>query len=72
MAELSRRGPTTAVVCSDAFLGLARNQAGVFGVPEMPLIVIPHPLGGIPMPEVKARAERALPQLVDLLREFLR
>lgn len=72
MAELGRRGPMTAVVCSDAFHGLALNQTRVFGVPEMPLIVVPHPLGGIVMPEVKARAERALPQLVDLLREFLR
>jgi len=72
MAELSRRGLATAVVCSDAFLSLARNQAGVFGIPEMPLIVIPHPLGGIPMTEVKARAERALSQLLDQLREFPR
>ncbi len=72
MAELRRRGPVTAVVCSEAFLDLARNQARVFGVPELTLIVIPHPLGGIAMTEVKARADCALPQLVDLLREFQR
>ena len=70
MAELRRRGPTTAVVCSDAFVRLAQNQARVFGVADLPLIVIPHPLGGIAMPEVRSRAERALPQLADLLREF--
>jgi len=44
----------------------------VFGVPDMPLIVIPHPLGGIAMAEVKSRAERALPQLLDLIRNFAR
>src|SRR3990172_6899089 len=70
MAELRRRGPMTAVICSDAFLNLARTQARVFGVPDMPLIVIPHPLGGIAMVEVKSRAERALPQLLDLILNF--
>ena len=72
MAELRRRGPMTAVICSDAFLNLARTQARVFGVPDMPLIVIPHPLGGIAMAEIKSRAERALPQLIDLIRNFAR
>ena len=71
MAELNRKGVATAVICSDAFLGLARNQSKVFGVPEMPLIVVPHPLGGVPMNEVRARAERALPQVLDQLREHL-
>ena len=69
MAEVRRRGPMTAVVCSEAFLKLAQNQARVFGVADLPLIVIPHPLGGIAMPEVRSRAERALPQLLDLMRE---
>ncbi len=72
MAELRRRGPMTALICSDAFLNLARTQARVFGVPDMPLIVIPHPLGGIAMAEVKSRAGRALPQLLDLIRNFAR
>jgi hypothetical protein len=72
MAELRRRGPMTAVICSEAFLNLARTQSRVFGVPDLPLIVIPHPLGGIAMNEVKARANQALPQLVDLLSQFQR
>ena len=69
MAEVRRRGAATAVVCSEAFLRLAQNQARVFGVPDLPLIIIPHPLGGIAMPEVVSRAQRALPQLLDILRE---
>ena len=72
MAELRKRGLVTAVICSDPFQGLGRNQAKVFGVPDLPLLMIPHPLGGIAIDEVKARAERALPQLLDLLREHAR
>ncbi len=69
MAEVRRRGAMTAIVCSEPFAKLGRNQARVFGVPELPLIVIPHPVGGIAFAEVEARAQRALPQLADLLRE---
>ena len=58
----------TAIICSDAFLQLGKTQARVLGVPDLPLIVIPHPLGGISLEEVKARAAHALPQLVGLLR----
>ena len=49
MAEIRHRGVMSAVICSEAFLNLARTQAGVFGVPDMPLIVIAHPLGGLGM-----------------------
>ena len=72
MAELQRRGVRTAIICSDAFLQLGKTQARVLGVPNLPLIMIPHPLGGISPGDVKARAAHALPQLVDLLRETSR
>jgi hypothetical protein len=69
MTEVRRRGPLTAVVCSEAFLKLASNQAKRFGVPELPLIVIPHPLGGIGIAEVEARADRAWPQLFEIVQK---
>ncbi len=47
MSELRKRGLVTAVICTDPFLKLGRAQSRVFGVPDLPLIVIPHPLGGI-------------------------
>lgn len=69
MANLRKRGLTTAVVCSDPFVKLGQAQARVFGVPDLPLLVIPHPLGGLAIDQVKARAEHALPQFVKLLKE---
>jgi len=69
MSELRKRGLVAAVICSDPFLKLARNQARVFGVPDLPLLVIKHPLGGQSLEEVKARAEHAVPQFVKLLKE---
>ena len=71
MAELRKRGLVTAVVCSDVFVKLGQTQAKVFGVPDLPLIVIPHPLGGLDLAHVKARAELAVPQFIKLLKDSL-
>ena len=68
MAELRKRGLVTAVVCSNAFLKLGQTQAKIFGVPDLPLLVIPHPLGGLDLDSVKGRADAATPQLVELIR----
>jgi hypothetical protein len=67
MVELRKRGVLTAVICSESFQSLALHQARVFGWPDMPLIVIPHPLGGLSREEVKARAEIAVAQLVGVI-----
>ena len=65
MAELRKRGLITAVVCSDPFLKLGQAQARTFGVPDLPLLRIPHPLGGINLEQVKGRVDAALPKLIE-------
>ena len=72
MSELRKRGLGAAVICSDPFLKLGQAQARVFGAPDLPMIVIPHPLGGISLDEVRGRAEVAIPKVVDLLKEHAR
>ena len=69
MAELRKRGLVTAVICTEPFLKLGQAQVRVFGVPGLPLIMIPHPLGGISLDEVRSRASVAVPQLIELLKE---
>ncbi|MBI1989664.1 MAG: hypothetical protein HYS65_08000 [Betaproteobacteria bacterium] len=68
MAELRKRGLVTAVICSDSFVKLGKTQARVFGVADLPLVVIPHPLGGLSIEQVEGRALVAIPQVVDLIR----
>ena len=72
MAELRKRGLVTAVVCSTAFQKLGETQARVFGVPDLPLLIVQHPLGGMDIDTVRGRAEVAAPQLVALIREHVR
>ena len=69
MIEVRRRGVPSAVICSDPFRKLGETQARVLGIPDLPLVMIRHPLGGLNMEDVKARAEMALPQLLEILRE---
>jgi hypothetical protein len=72
MAELRKRGLITAVVCSDPFMRLGQAQAKTFGVPDLPLLRIPHPLGGISVEQVEGRADAALASLVTLIKEHQR
>jgi hypothetical protein len=69
MAQLTKRGLIAAVVCSDTFMKLGTAQAKVFGVPDLPLLKIQHPLGGLNMDKVRERASVALPQLMQLMKE---
>jgi hypothetical protein len=69
MAQLTKRGLIAAVVCSDSFMKLGSAQAKVFGVPDLPLLKITHPLGGLAMEQVRERAAVALPQLIKFIKE---
>ena len=70
MCEMRKRGVSAAVICSEPFVKLAKTQAKVFGVPDLALIVIPHPLGGLDMDGVKTRVDVANPQLLALIRQI--
>jgi hypothetical protein len=72
MAELRKRGLTTAVIYSGPFLKLGKAQARTFGVPELPMLEITHPLGGISIEAVEGRSEQAAPQFAKLIKEILK
>jgi hypothetical protein len=69
MCELRKRGLVTAVICSEPFLKLGKGQSRVFGVPDLPLLLIPHPLGGLDLAGVRARAGHAIPQVLNIIKE---
>jgi hypothetical protein len=72
MTELAKRGLTTAVICSEPFRALGKNQARVFGAPELPLVMIAHPLGGLSLEQVEGRALVAIPQVIELLKAAMK
>jgi hypothetical protein len=68
MAQLTKRGLLAAVVVSDSFMKLGKAQSKVFGVPDLPLLEIKHPLGGLSMDKVRERAAVAMPQLLKFIK----
>ena len=71
MAQLQKRGMVGIQIGSTAFENLARTQARVCGVPDLPLVIVPHPLAGIGLDQVRARADLAIPKLVETLRKHV-
>ena len=72
MAELRKRGLRAGVVCSTPFEKLGHAQARVFGAPDLPLVMIQHPLGGIQVDEVRTRARQALPNVLALIESAMK
>jgi hypothetical protein len=46
---------------------LGKAQSKVFGVPDLPLLEIKHPLGGLNLDQVRERAAVAMPQLLKFI-----
>ncbi|MBI4081537.1 MAG: hypothetical protein HY423_02895 [Candidatus Lambdaproteobacteria bacterium] len=54
-------------MCTDAFVGLAKEESKNLGMPTLPLVIIPHPLGGEAKDVVHERAHYALDQVIRAL-----
>jgi hypothetical protein len=64
---LEKKGIPTAVICSDAFISLARSISRSKGISAPRLVVIPHPLAGIAPAEVQKKADDAIHAIVARL-----
>ena len=54
-------------ICSTRFETLARTTATGLGMPDQPLVILPHPVGGISAEEVIAKADGILDNLIKQL-----
>jgi hypothetical protein len=62
-----KAGVPAAMVTTSAFLTLADNERRAKGVPDLPLLLIDHPLGGERIEGVTARAAQAVQALADAI-----
>jgi hypothetical protein len=69
---LEKNGIPTAVICSDAFISLARSISQAKGISTPRLVEIPHPLAGIAPDEVQKKAENAVGTIVAVLLDSAR
>ncbi len=61
---LEQRGVPTAVMGTFEFEQLARLEASYRGVEDLPLALVPHPLGGIKEDEVLRKADLVIETVV--------
>ena len=57
----------TMVICTDRFEALARMMLKNLGMPDIPLIITSHPVGGLQFEEVKAKAEHLSEDIIKLI-----
>ncbi len=65
--SLEREGIPTAVICSDAFVSTADAMAGVQGAVGYRYVTTPHPVAVLSPEEVRERALRVLPEVLQIL-----
>ncbi len=63
---MEHRGVPTVMVCTDEFSQLGRNEAESLGLPYLPIVLVPHPLGGQKQDQILEKAEKSIDQVVDI------
>ena len=63
--ELERQGVPTVTVCTHLFVRLGEVERRALGMPELPMAIARHPLGGQKTEAVLAKAEALLDQVVS-------
>ena len=63
--ELERRGVPTVTVCTHIFVRLGEVERRALGMPELPMAIAQHPLGGLKAEAVLDKADALLDQVVS-------
>ena len=62
-----RAGLPAATICTDHFVATAQATAAVWGMPDYPVLYMPHPLSTLTDAELQAEAQRLAGQVVQVL-----
>lgn len=65
--HLDRAGVPAAAICTDHFVATAQATAAVWGVPDYPVIYMPHPLSTLTDGEIQEQARHLARQVVQVL-----
>jgi len=67
--DLEKKGTPTATVNSDEFVKLGQSESQALGMPGLPIITVPHPMGDIEETKVRNRAQAIISEVVTVLTE---
>ncbi len=58
---------TTVTVCTTEFAPLAQMEARALGMERLPMVLIPHPLGGLRPEDVREKADKSVSDIIQAL-----
>lgn len=64
---MEKAGVPTATFCSSEFSALGANERTALGMPGLPIVVVAHPVGGIPPEEARALGNDAVDEVRRIL-----
>ncbi|MBI2909528.1 MAG: hypothetical protein HYX92_17925 [Chloroflexi bacterium] len=56
-----------ATICTEEFESLGRLQVKMLGRPDLPIVKVPHPVGGMPEATIEGYADEAVERVVAVL-----
>lgn len=65
--HFDRAGIPAATICTDHFVNTAQATATVWGVPDYPVLYMPHPLSALSDAEIRDEAQKLVAQVVQVL-----
>ena len=65
--ELEKRGIATVTVCSHLFQRLGNVERRSLGMPDLPMAIAPHPIGGVSPETAVAKADALFDAVVEAL-----
>lgn len=65
--ELEKRGIPSISICSHEFAPLGRIAAQALGMANLPMVIVPHPIGGVDPKEVARKADDAFEDMIEAL-----
>jgi hypothetical protein len=65
--SLEERGIPTAAIVTDKFTLTAGRMSSLWGLPDLPLAVIPHPFADLDDPGLRERAREIAPRIREIL-----
>lgn len=69
-SEVEKSGIPTVTISSNQFVGLAKATVTSTGLPDMAFVEVPHPMGMIPLAEIRAKADQAFPEIIRMATQW--
>jgi hypothetical protein len=67
--EFEKRGVFTTTICTSGFASLLKRTSEAKGFPNLAIVKVSHPIGGIELSKVREKADGAISDIIKILTE---